>query len=352
MTPLARRLVAEIQRAGPMDIAQFMRRCLADPEDGYYTTRDPLGRRGDFTTAPEISQMFGELLGLWLATVWQNAGRPDRFTLAELGPGRGTAMADALRAAGRVPGFTAAMRLHLVEVSPVLRAEQAGRMPAGTTWCTHASALPTDAPLFVLANEFFDALPIRQHVAEGPLWRERRVGVDAAGALQFGLGPAVPNPDLSRRFGAVPAGTLVETNPAAEGVVRILADTIAARGGAALIIDYGAWSGTGDTLQALRAHAPEPPLAHPGDADVTAHVGFRWLAEAARPLRAAFSPQGAFLAALGIGARAAALARVPGAAPAVAAALTRLTDPAEMGTLFSVLALLPADAAPPPGFAP
>ncbi|MEM1267011.1 MAG: SAM-dependent methyltransferase [Pseudomonadota bacterium] len=349
MTPLARALAEEIRLSGPIDVARFMARALNDPEHGYYPTRDPLGAAGDFTTAPEISQMFGEMVGLWLATVWEGAGRPSPFALVELGPGRGTLMADILRATARVPGFHHGAGLHLVETSPTLRRAQAARLGPTPTWHETIETLPSDRPLFVVANEFFDALPIRQFVRDGQHWRERRLGL-SDGALSWGLGPAEPNPELDRR--GAPDGALVEIGRAAQLIAAGLATTVAGTGGAILILDYGAWDGTGDTLQAVRAHAPEPVLAHPGDADLTAHVGFRWLAEAAEPLAAQFAPQGAFLTALGIGERAAALARhTPSEATALAHALERLTAPAEMGTLFKVLALLPKGTPPAAGFA-
>ncbi|NNU81632.1 class I SAM-dependent methyltransferase [Halovulum dunhuangense] len=326
-----------------MRVSEFMAACLTDPEHGYYTTRDPLGARGDFITGPEISQMFGEMLGLWLAQVWADAGAPARFVLAELGPGRGTLMADMLRAARLAPGFTEAAEVWLVETSPVLRRAQAQAVP-GARWADRVADLPQDAPLFVVANEFLDALPIRQFLREGALWRERMVGLEGD-QLAFGLAPAAADPELDRRFADVADGTLVETCAPAEAV----AAELAARGARCLFVDYGDWAGHGDTLQALAGHAPADVLATAGTADLTAHVGFRWIAEAAAPLRADFTTQGVFLERLGITARAQALARGD-RADEIAGQHRRLTHPDEMGTLFKVLALTPRGAPQTPGF--
>ncbi len=344
MTPLAERLVRRIAATGPMTVAEVMAECLLDPVHGYYTTRDPLGRAGDFITAPEISQMFGELIGLALADAWDRQGRPGDVVLAELGPGRGTLMADALRAmaaAGLRP------RPHLVEASPALRAVQAQTLAAhDPVWLDDIAALP-DAPLLLIANEFFDALPVRQFLRDGPGWRERQVGVQD-GALVFGLGGRLPVPDLEHRLADTRDGDMVETCAPARTVVAEIAGRLARQGGAALIIDYGDVGTTGDTLQALRAHRKEGPLDSPGEADLTAHVDFGPLAEVARAAGARPEgpvPQGVFLETLGITARAQALAaRAPEQAGTIAAAHRRLTHPEEMGSLFKVLGLTPPDA--------
>ncbi|MCB1352832.1 MAG: SAM-dependent methyltransferase [Rhodobacteraceae bacterium] len=354
MTPLAALIRARITEAGPIPLAEYMSWCLGHPEHGYYMTRDPLGAAGDFTTAPEISQMFGELLGAWLARVWLDQGRPSRFVLAELGPGRGTLLCDALRAAGRMPGFREAAALWLVETSPVLRGVQAETLAeAAPAWASRVEELP-EGPLFVLANEFFDALPIRQFQRTDPLWRERRVGLAPDGeGFAFTWARPEAGPELDQAFGPVPDGAIVETNPVGASIAGWLGARIAAEGGATLVIDYGAWDGTGDTLQALRAHEPVDPLGDPGCADLTAHVRFRALAEAAGPARAHGTvAQGVFLERLGITARAQSLARGKSGAAfqSIAAAHRRLTHPAEMGNLFQVLALLPETAAQPPGF--
>ncbi|MEM7641387.1 MAG: SAM-dependent methyltransferase [Pseudomonadota bacterium] len=341
-------LIRRIRATGPLTIADWMAECLLHPTLGYYTTRDPLGT--DFTTAPEISQMFGEMLGLCLAQAWIDQGRP-RGTLAELGPGRGTLMADVLRATAAVPGFHAALSVHLVEASPVLRARQAETL-AGTdiTWHDTAEGLP-DGPLFLLANEFLDALPIRQWIRDGAGWRERLIA-EADGALAFALGPPVPVPELDGRD--VPDGTLVERCPALTGLVRSVGRRVT-RGGAAIFVDYGHWRAQGDTLQAIRAGTVADPLADPGQADLTAHVDFEAVARAADPAcPSAMIRQGVLLERLGITARAQALAQgLTGAAlDRHVAAHRRLTHPAEMGDLFKAMALTPPDAPLPPGFDP
>lgn len=349
MTALAGHLAARIRADGPMTVAAFMAECLLHPTMGYYTTRPPFGAEGDFTTAPEISQMFGELLGLALAQYWLDLGRPARFALAEFGPGRGTLMADVLRATRGVPGFHAAADLVLLEASPRLRALQAQALSGhAPRWIDRPDDLP-DLPLFLLANEFFDALPIHQFQRTPEGWRERLVGLQD-GALAFGLSAPLPLPDP--RFADDPPGTVVELCPAARQHLAPVADRIARRGGLALIADYGGWRSRGDTLQALRQHAYDPVLAHPGAADLTAHVDFEYLAQSV-PLAHACAPQGDVLRALGIDARAERLAAgLAGAAlENHLAAHRRLTDAAEMGTLFKVLALWRQSSPQPPGFA-
>ncbi len=343
-TQLAKRIAKRIAASGPISLADYMAEALGHPEFGYYTRRDPLGRAGDFTTAPEISQMFGELVGLALAQSWLDQGAPAPFTLAELGPGRGTLMADILRATRAVPGFHAAARLHLVETSPVLRAAQS-RALTGLPLTHHdrAENLP-DAPLFLIANEFFDALPIRQFQRRNGAWHERMVGLDG-GALAFGLSGPVDPPALAEReaAGGDAEGDIVEICPAAPAIMATLETRIAAHGGAALIVDYGGWRSLGDTLQALENHAFADPLAHPGQADLTAHVDFEALARAAPRLTASrLTPQGVFLERLGITPRARALAeQLSGdALETHIAAHRRLTHPEEMGHLFKVLGLV------------
>ncbi len=348
MTPLDEILRARIVQSGPMPVGEYMATSLGHPQHGYYITRDPLGAAGDFTTAPEISQMFGEMVGLWLVQAWQAAGSPERVSLVELGPGRGTLMADILRAARVVPAFLDAAEVAMVETSPTLRSEQARRVP-GASWIEDIADLPGDLPVLAVANEFFDALPVRQYVrSETAGWCERVVGL-TDGALAFGLGPEGANPIADARFGDADPGTVVEVSAAGEAIAARLGEVIGRAGGAALIIDYGDWEGVGDTLQAVRDHAPVSPLDRPGTADLTAHVGFRWLAEAAMPIRARYATQGAFLERLGITPRANALARV-GDADAIAAQHKRLTHPDEMGSLFKVMTLSPPDMPPLPGF--
>lgn len=357
MTPLAALLARRIALQGPMALSDYMAECLLNPDHGYYATRDPFGQAGDFVTAPEISQMFGEMLGLCLAQSWLDQGRPARFTLAELGPGRGTLMADILRAIRAVPGMAEAAQVHLVEASTSLRRVQAGRLATyEVTWHDTVECLP-EAPLFLVANEFFDALPIRQFERRGAAWAERQVGLGADGALVPGLSPAAPLAALAHRLGDTREGDIVETCPAAPPIAAAIAGRIARCGGVVLVIDYGGWHSLGDTFQALRAHQSEDPFAHPGEADLTAHVDFEPIASAARTAGAAASaltPQGVLLERLGIAARAQTLARgLSGAAlESHIAAHRRLTHPAEMGSLFQTLAIYPASAALPPGFDP
>ncbi len=345
MTPLAALIREQIRQAGPMSVADYMALCLGHPRHGYYITRDPLGAAGDFTTAPEISQMFGEMIGLWLARAWVDAGRPAPFLLVELGPGRGTLMADALRAARTMPDFAGAAQLWLVETSPRLRAEQAARLPQAQ-WASRLEDVP-EAPAFLVANEFLDALPVRQYLATERGWREKRVGL-AEGRLAWGLSAPLPG------TGAAPEGAWREESAAADSIARQTASRIATHGGAALFVDYGYCAAdrpAGPTLQALRRHAPADPLDAPGEADLTWLIDFDSLAATLAPLSAAIAPQGAFLSRLGIGQRAARLAEArPDEADAVADALERLTAPGQMGTLFKALAAWPAGQAQPPGF--
>ena len=352
MTALGDLLIARIVRTGPLNIAEYMADCLMHPAYGYYATRDPLGAAGDFITAPEISQMFGELIGLSLAQAWIDQGQPTLFTLAELGPGRGTLMADALRATRAIPGFHEALSVHLVETSPVLRQMQAANIP-DAIWHDSVETLP-DAPLFLIANEFFDALPIRQFTRQGDGWREKMVGV-TDDALSFGLSAAAPLGLLEHRLADTNDGDLVEHCPALGGITQSIGQRIEQYGGAAIIIDYGDWVSLGDTLQALQAQEHVDPLAQPGEADLTAHVDFAAISEHASPAKfTRLSTQGVFLERLGITQRAQSLANgLSGEAlQSHIAAHRRLTHPAEMGDLFKVIGIYPANAAPPPGLEP
>jgi NADH dehydrogenase [ubiquinone] 1 alpha subcomplex assembly factor 7 len=353
MTPLAALLIERIREGGPISVADYMAECLLHPVHGYYTTRDPFGAAGDFTTAPEISQMFGELVGLALAQAWLDQGAPSPFTLAELGPGRGTLMADILRATRGVPGFHAAARVTLVEASPVLRRKQEKTISRGhdlgLRWIEAAGDL-AEQPLFLVANEFFDALPIHQFQFQNGHWHERLIGL-RDGKLAFGLaerGQRTVGLLADRQHDV---GLVIEDGRIGRFVMKQVHHRLHHHGGLALVIDYGGWRSKGDTLQALRAHAYDHPLAHPGEADLTAHVDFEPLT--AIGMAHAYTTQGAFLNALGIGARAERLARnLTGATlESHRAAHRRLTHPAEMGSLFKVLALTRADAPPPPGFA-
>lgn len=349
---IARRIRAQ----GPMSLADYMALALAHPKVGYYATRDPFGKAGDFTTAPEISQVFGELLGLWCAERWQAMGEPTRVVLVELGPGRGTLMSDALRAAATLPAFRDALEVHLVEASPFLREKQRTTLKEVTvSWHEDFASVPK-GPLLLLANEFFDALPIRQFQRVPQGWAERLVGLTPEGTgLAWGLGPPVPAAALPLLPESSP-GTIAEVCPAGRALAAEIGRRIARDGGAALIVDYGyARSAAGDSLQALQDHRPVDPLAAPGEADLTAHVDFQALAEAAEGEGAQVHgpvEQGDFLRALGIETRTEILARNATAAQrrSLAAALDRLTATSQMGSLFKVLALTPAVTSPPAGF--
>jgi NADH dehydrogenase [ubiquinone] 1 alpha subcomplex assembly factor 7 len=348
-------MIEEIRRAGPISIARFMDLALAHPTLGYYARHDPLGAAGDFVTAPEISQVFGELVGLWLARAWSDLGRPDPCLLVELGPGRGTLMADLLRAAAQVPDFRASLQVHLVETSERLRALQRARLAGERVqWHAALDEVPP-GPMLLVANEFLDALPVHQLVATERGWLERVV--DLAGtepALAMSDRPSDLARGLPKSDRAV--GQIAEVSPARCAVAAAIGTRLAAHGGIALLVDYGAWAEvTGDTLQAVRDHAPWPVLASPGEADLSSHVDFRALAEAARDAGAAVYgpvPQGPFLRAMGIDLRVARLLEraTPEQRRELRAALFRLTDAGAMGELFKVLALAAPDAPPPPGF--
>lgn len=353
MTPLEGLLIQRIRATGPITIADYMTECLLHPDHGYYTNRDPLGAMGDFTTAPEISQMFGELVGLSLAQAWVDQGSPAPFNLCELGPGRGTLMADILRATAAVPGFSDAAQIHLIEASPVLRARQSETINRPVTHHATLAMVPA-APTFLVANEFFDALPIRQYQRSENGWRERVIGLNG-NALTFGLTDLCHPEHLNARLTDTKDGDIVETSPASALVAAQIGERIARDGGAALLIDYGDWRSLGDTFQALQKHEPTDPLTNPGTADLTAHVDFETLAIAARPAKASpLTPQGVFLERLGLAARAQQLAaKLSGQKRAShIAAHRRLAHPDEMGTLFKVMALYPDGATPPPGVSP
>jgi SAM-dependent MidA family methyltransferase len=346
---LARRIAAE----GSIGVDAYMAEALGNPEHGYYMTGDPLGRAGDFITSPEISQMFGELIGLWCAAVWVNIERPSPVHLVELGPGRGTLMADAIRTAAAVSDFSGAIEIHLVETSPVLATRQKrslSTLAQPIHWHTRFSDVPR-GPLIVVANEFLDALPIRQFQRTGAGWHERRI-VQCDGRLQWTIEPTSEIPAIE-----APIGAIVETSSVRDSVVETVAAHVVRDGGAALFIDYGhLQSVPGDTLQAVKAHRFHDVLDTPGEADITAHVDFAAAAAAARRAGAVVHgpvSQGRFLRALGMETRTWMLAqgKSPGEAAAIRAACRRLTGPTEMGELFKVLALTPPGAPPPEGFA-
>lgn len=348
MTPLAALLIKRIVATGPITLADYIADCLMHPQHGYYATRDPFGQAGDFTTAPEISQMFGEMLGLCLAQAWLDQGAPAAFTLAELGPGRGTLMADVLRATRGIAGFHAAANVILVETSAKLRAIQQNTLAnRAVTWLASAQDLP-DAPLFLMANEFFDALPIRQFSRHENGWCETMIGVRDS-ALCFGKAAPSKHALLDHRLADTTPGEIVEICPAAGGIIAAINARVTAYGGLALIVDYGSGPSRGDTFQAMRAHAYTDPLTAPGEADLTAHVDFAALAAQSNALS---TTQGALLTALGIQQRSTQLAqRLTGAAlESHFAATRRLTAPEEMGELFKALAVFPINGPKPPGF--
>lgn len=362
-TALGREIVRIIAAEGPIPLERYMGLCLGHPTMGYYISRNPFGADGDFITAPDISQIFGELIGLWSAEVWRMMGSPRDIQLVELGPGRGALMADALRAARVAPQFRNAVRLNLVETSPVLRQLQRKALSAEgelssipVAWRDRIEDVP-EGPMIVIANEFFDALPVRQYVRSPEGWRERLVGLAADGGLLFGLAA-----DVESGLEELPGeeGAVMEIPVASINMITGLADRLRRFGGAALIIDYGhAVSALGDTLQAVRRHQYVHPLSTPGEADLTAHVDFGALARAALARGVVVDgpvEQGAFLRALGANSRAEQLkrnAREPQRRQ-IEEGLRRLTssEAGGMGALFKVMAIAASQLAPPPGLSP
>jgi NADH dehydrogenase [ubiquinone] 1 alpha subcomplex assembly factor 7 len=357
--PLLSEITKLIQSSGPMPVWRYMELCLMHPQHGYYVSRDPLGREGDFTTAPEVSQMFGELLGLWAASVWRAIGSPSDLRLVELGPGRGTMMADALRALRVLPPLYQTLSVHLVEVNPVLRGKQKATLAnaRSVSWHESIDEVP-DGPCIILANEYFDVLPIHQMVRRESGWHERVVELDSGGALVFGAArEPIPRfevlvPALLR---AAPEGAVFEWRPDAE--IMKIARRVRDQDGAALIIDYGHLrSDAGDTLQAIARHSFADPLKTPGLTDVTAHVDFQALSRAAEDVGAAVHgpvTQGEFLTRLGIETRAAALMAkaTHQVSEDISGALKRLTEggPGGMGSMFKVLGISEPNLAVLPG---
>lgn len=339
-----------IKANGPITMAEYMELCLTHPEHGYYITRDPLGAAGDFTTSPEISQAFGELIGLWAVETWQNLGSPARFSLCELGPGRGTLMADALRAAGLVPDFINAIDLYLVEASPILREKQRANLaPYKPKWLGTLEQLP-DQPVIIIANEFFDALPVRQFQRVPDGWKERRIAVGPQGTFVFTLVPAPEAPGYEMDDGMV-----IETSPVSIEMAARIARPIVKNRGAALIIDYGDDELFGETLQAVANHRGAHLLSTPGMADITAHVSFAPLANSARKIGCrVYGPveQGEFLLALGLKERTEQLylRATDEQQRTLKAALHRLTSPEAMGKLFKVMSFSDKATHMPPGF--
>jgi NADH dehydrogenase [ubiquinone] 1 alpha subcomplex assembly factor 7 len=359
-TPLAVEIARLIAHDGPMSLARYMELCLGHPVHGFYMRGDPFGAAGHFVTAPEVSQMFGELIGLWCGTIWASMGAPDPVVLVEAGPGRGTLMADLLRAAGKVPGFRDALHAHLVETSPALRRRQRETLTAyagRVAWHERLEEVPP-GPAIVVANEFLDALPVRQFMRTERGWCERVVGLGPDGALALGLAadpvPATTVP-VALRDG--PVGSLAETSSAVRDEVFRLAARLVAHGGAALLVDYGySRPAHGDTLQAVRKHRFAGLLDAPGESDLTAHVSFAAVADAARAAGAAVHgplSQARFLGGLGLGLRARTLSTArPDQAGTIDEAVRRLTDPAQMGELFQAMVIASPDLPVPPPFAP
>ncbi|MFM1977285.1 MAG: hypothetical protein RL145_2131 [Pseudomonadota bacterium] len=332
-----------IEAFGPISVDAFMAHALYDPQAGYYATRLPLGSRGDFTTSPEISQIFGELVGLWVAQSWLDLGSPSPFHLIELGPGRGTLMADMLRVCQRVPGFMAAMQLHLVETNPGLRDAQSaalGVIPA--RWYDRLADVP-QGDSFIIANEFLDCLPVRQFVRGEQGWHEKLVGLDVEGRLTFGLGPVLPE-EPSCAVPNDPVGAVRELAPGLPALVETMAERLRTGCGRALVIDYGDVRGqAGDSFQALFRHQKTHPLDHVGEADLTAHVDFNALISLAKANGLNTSgpvSQREFLLSLGIEARRDALIRAnPHCESDLTRSVERLIGEAHMGGLFHVAAL-------------
>jgi NADH dehydrogenase [ubiquinone] 1 alpha subcomplex assembly factor 7 len=348
-SPLQSEIKKLIKSSGPMPVWRYMELCLTHPNYGYYISRDPLGREGDFTTAPEVSQMFGELLGLWVGSVWKAIGSPSLLRLIELGPGRGTLMADALRALRVLPPLYQALSIHLVEINPVLREKQKAALSGVRiiAWHDSLDQVP-NGPAVILANEYFDVLPIHQAVKRETGWHERTVEIDDGGKLAFGFAPdpmprfEVLLPPLVR---AAPIGAVFEWRSDTE--IMKIATRMRDQGGAALIIDYGhVRSDAGDTFQAIARHSFADPLKNPGQADVTAHVDFQALARAAEDLGARVHgpvPQGEFLKWIGIETRAVTLMAKASleVSEDISSALKRLTGDGRgaMGSMFKVLAV-------------
>lgn len=362
---LGARLAERIAAEGPISLAAFMSEALFDPRAGYYATRDPIGAGADYVTAPEVSQMFGELIGVWAVHCWREMGEPDAFDLVELGPGRGVMMADLLRAARIRPGFLAAAQVTLVEASPALQAVQAGVLasaPIGLRWSVRLETVARGRPLILIANEFLDCLPVRQFVRLADGWRERLVGLapEDAGRLAFTFAAApASSPEIAllpETLREAPEGAIVETRPGVGPLLDELGRRLNAQPGRALFVDYGpAESEPGDTFQAIRAHASKDPLGAPGERDLTARVDFAELAREARSRGLAVAgpmAQGRWLAALGLEARAEALIRArPRSRSAIVAQARRIAGPQTMGELFKALCVSSPSLPPPVGFA-
>lgn len=347
-TALKARLRDRIKASGPLSIADYMATCLSDPTHGYYTTQRVFGRQGDFTTAPEVSQMFGELIGAFCLSAYEHMGAPESFNLVECGPGRGTLMADILRTAKLRPAFLSGAHLTFLEISPKLRDQQRKAVRNAhvePTFVERVDQLP-DGPTIVIANEFFDALPIHQFMKSDKGWNERKIGLDEQDNLQFGLGVnELPLDHIPVSLRDSAPGSILETQPAANATAQQIASHLKQHGGVGLFIDYGyAASSTGDTLQALYKHEYDDVLAHPGEADLTAHVNFEALAKACTAAGATVFPmleQGEFLLRMGLLERAGQLGtgKSHQEQETIRDAVERLAAPDQMGTLFKVLGI-------------
>ncbi len=360
MTPAATPLEAELKRLisadGPLRLDRYMELCLGHHEYGYYRTRDPFGGEGDFITAPEVSQMFGELIGVWCVDAWDAAGQPPRLQIVELGPGRGTLMADVTRTLNSIASFQTELAIHMVETSPVLKVRQEQALaaaPISVTWHESLSDVPR-APSIFVANEFFDALPVRQFEHRAGAWFERVVGLTTQGRLTLGLAPGAYDISSFSPPQSKPSdGDVWEYAPVCRDIANAMSDRLTGDGGAALMIDYGHLSsGYGDTVQAVRAHKPVAITHLPGESDLTVHVDFAGLSRALGDSDAQVwpaIPQGEFLRAMGIDARADALKRNAGAKVIadIDAALERLTHCDQMGNLFKVCAAAGPGMRPP-----
>lgn len=357
---LSQRISQRILSDGPISLAEFMDAALSDPEFGYYMTKEPFGVGGDFITAPEISQIFGELIGLWCAALWLQLDSPSSFHLVELGPGRGTLMADALRATKTVPGFQQSVHVHLVEMSPKLQQVQQktlGNSDHTIKWHRHIEDVPHGVTI-VIANEFFDALPIRQFIQTEAGWCERLVSVNSDQQFEFSVSPhATEETEIPAQLVDAALGSLVEVCQPAQEITKTLSERIQKCGGAALIIDYGYLKpAIGETLQAVSDHRFADVLKNPGEQDLTAHVNFSSLADAARQQGAeVFAPltQAQFLYGMGLKSRLARLtnATTPTQTHDIKTAATRLTAADQMGTLFKVMVIGAQNSTPPAPFA-
>lgn len=347
MTQLAEKLKRGIAVSGPISLAEYMHICMADPQFGYYKNQTAIGAKGDFITAPEISQMFGELIGIWCLDIWQKLGAPKQFCLAELGPGKGTLMNDLIRAAKIIPEFISAANIFMVETSELMQTAQKEALQdtnLNITWISEVSDLP-NMPTIVIANEFLDVLPIHQYVRSGNKWSERGVSIDKDNNLHDVLLAAILEEALlPNGYKDEPEGSVFETSPAREAIIEIISHKISDHTGAALFIDYGhATSGFGDTFQALRSHGFADPLAEPGLADLTSHVDFEKLAICAARLniKPRISTQAEFLLAMGLIERAGSLGQNGGVQfqTQIQEAVERLASDSQMGSLFKVLCL-------------